>query len=391
MDTENNQSTPDNQGASLDVNLDALSAPEGGYDPHIHSPGSTGEGVDGEQQIDQIPGDNGIPDGLPNLDELSSGSNEEPQGNRLNEDPNLENSNPNGDPNEGNPNNDSNAGEAQDNYWMKPFEQIKAANPEWEIPEGVNEENYLAVLQQIMTPQQPEIHPELMKMQEALNSGVGFDKIMETFQQSVDVLNMPDRDLLAQNLKETNQNWDDEKVKTVLDKLDNAGMLEIEAGKLRNMITQSRGQQTEAMRIKSEQDIQNQLAQTKQERDTAIKHSLEIINKSEQIYGLPISQAEKAEFGQFFEKLVTPDQKTGTAPMMDMLQSDETLVKLAMMMWKGDDKVRAALTDAKESGKQSVFGKLDKTPNGPKKGGGNNGDLGIDLDALSAPERFGGF
>lgn len=382
MDAENNQNTSDNQGASLDVNLDALSAPEGGYDPHIHSPESSGEGVDGDQQINQIPGDNGIPDGLPNLDELSNGSNEEPQGDRFNEDPNLENSNPN---------NNSNTSEEANNYWMKPFEQIKAANPEWDIPDGVNEENYLAVLQQVMTPQQPDIHPELMRMQEALDSGVSFDRIVETFQQSVDFINMPDRDLLAQNLIENNQTWDEAKVKTVLDKLDNAGMLEIEAGKLRNMITQSRGQQTEAMRIRSEQEFQNQMAQTKQERETAIKSSLDIINNSEEIYGLPISQAEKQEFGQFFEKLVTPDQKTGTAPMMDMLQSDETLVKIAMMMWKGDDKVKAALTDAKESGKQAVFGKLDRTPNGPKKGGGNSGDQLIDLDALSAPERFGGF
>ena len=391
METENNQSTPDNQGASLDVNLDALSAPEGGYDPYIHSPAPTGESVDGEQQVEQIPGDSGIPEGLPNLDELTSGSNEEPQGDSLNEDPNLENSNPNGDPNLGDPNHESNSAEAQDNYWMKPFEQIKAANPEWEIPDGVNEENYLAVLQQVMTPQKQEIHPELAKMQEALNSGVGFDKIMETFQQSVDVLNMPDRDLLAQNLKETNQNWDEAKVKTVLDKLDNAGMLEIEAGKLRNTITQSRGQQTEAMRIKQEQEFEIQSAQTAKERGEAIKSSLEIINNSEQIYGLPISQAEKQEFGQFFEKLVTPDQKTGTAPMMDMLQSDETLVKIAMMMWKGDDKVKAALTDAKESGKNAVFGKLDKNPKGVKKGGGNVGDQEIDLDALSAPERMGNF
>lgn len=373
MENLNNQQNQGNNGPSLDVNLDALSAPEGGYDALIHGEGFSEQGSgDGSG----IPGGNGIPDNLPNLDnDGNSNGNSNPD---FNDNDNF-NNNQNLDLN-------NNQSPNVDNYWMKPFEQLKAANPEWDIPQGVNEENYLEVLQQVLSPQ-PQLHPEIQKIQDAINSGVSFDDIAKQFSQKTDLIQMNDRDILAQNYKHHYKEWSDDKVNEVLDKLDNAGMLEIEAGKLRNAINQERSQLAEQERVKNENAFRAQNEQINAERSKQIAESLDIINKADNIYGLQFSQAEKQDFGQYFAKMVTPDE-TGIAPMMQALQSNDTLVKIAAMMWRGDEKIRAALTNAKESGKASVLNKLDQSPNTPQRGGSQNDPMRIDFDALAAPERI---
>lgn len=386
METGNNQGSQENQNQAPEVNMDALSAPEGQYDPFIHGDGS---GSGSNDSGDNIPGGSGIPEGLPNLDGNNGGSGSEPNGGNSSADSNLNGNGNNPDPNanplgeqQGNQNQGSSAGD----YWMKPFEQLKAANPEWEIPAGITEQNYLEILQNVFKPQ-TQLHPELQKMQQAIDAGVSYESLVEQFNQQSDVLKMNDRDLLADDMKRHYKDWTDEKVKEVLDKMENAGLLEIEAGKLRNAINHERTQMAENARLQTEYALKQQSEQINQERTKQISESLDIINKAENIYGLEFSQAEKQEFGQYFAKMVTPDE-TGMAPMMQALQSNDTLVKIAAMLWKGDDKVRAALTNAKESGKNSVLGKLDPNPHTPPRGGNQNDPTKIDYDALSAPERI---
>lgn len=375
MNTENENI--EGGGNEPQVNLDALSAPEGGYDPVLF-PESGGEG--GNQ--DNPPGGDGIPENLPNLDEELSNQN---QNQEQNQDPNSQG--------QQGTQNQNQSQEVQDHYWMKPFEQLKEANPEWEIPEGITEENYLDYLKSVLTPQeqqQRELHPDVLAMQEALDNGASFEQVMQGMQARNDISAISDRDLLSANYKHHYKDWDDKKVNSVLDKLDNAGMLEIEAGKLRNAINEQRTlEQTQASEAERTR-VEEQNKQMNAERDKQIKESLSFINDANEVYGLQISPSEKQEFGQYFSQLVTPDD-TGVAPMMQMLQSNETLVKVAMMLWKGDEKIKAALTDAKESGKDAILGKLDPKPSGPPKGGAQNDPTQIDFDALAAPERFGGF
>jgi hypothetical protein len=380
MAEENNQG---NQDPALAVNMDALSAPEGGYNPFIHGDGSGNEG----SNEDGIPGGDGIPDGLPNLDGDPNGSGSEPNGDGSPNDPNLNgngnNPNPNADPSQGQ---QGNQGSAAGDYWMKPFEQLKAANPEWDIPAGINEQNYLEVLQNVLNPK-PALHPEIEKLQKAIDAGTPFESLVERFNQQTDTLKLDDRELLTRSYKEAYKDWSDDKVKEVLDKMDNAGLLEIEAGKLRSAINYERTQLAENARIQNEHAQKQQSEQINQERTKQISESLDVINKAENIYGLEFSQAEKQEFGQYFAKMVTPDE-TGMAPLMQALEDNETLVKIAAMMWKGDDKIRSAITNAKESGKQAVLGKLDPNPQNPPRGGNQNDPTKIDYDALSAPERI---
>ena len=388
---EANQSGAPEGGAVEAPNMDALSAPAGGYDPFIHNSAESNSTPEGGGEGEPIPGGSGIPENLPNLDEASQNGvqSTEPEGGTHDPDDytqTIDPANPadanNQEPNRGDPN----SGETP--YWMKPFDQLKEQYPEWEVPEGITEENYLQVYNQVTQPQQPQLHPELQKMQEALNSGVDFNDLVKNYNDS-NVNSMSDRDLMAASYKDNFKGWDDAKIASTLDKLEQNGMLEIEATKLRNAISQQENSVAEQMTQQRQVEYQEQLKQMDAERTQQINESLDIINKAEDIYGLPISQAEKTEFSQYFSQLVTPDAKTGVAPMMDMLQSNETLVKVAMMMWKGDDKVRGAITDAKESGKQAMLGKLDKKPRTTPRGGNAGDPLKVDLDALSAPERIG--
>ena len=100
------------------------------------------------------------------------------------------------------------------------------------------------------------------------------------------------------------------------------------------------------------------------------------------VYGIPVSKAELAEFKEDFKYLVTPNEK-GMAPITEFLQSNENLVKFAYFLKKGDAKIREALTKAKENAKQSIIDKLDDEPKLPKKIANSRSEGAIDLDALS--------
>lgn len=382
MSDNMNNPQDQNNNASLEVNFDALSAPEGSYDPFIHGDGG-GNGNDGGNN-----GEPGIPgstddliNGLPNLDKEFNQNNQNPDNQQQ---PNGDQQqNQNQDPNAGQ-NNQQQQQQASGDYWMKPFEQIKAANPEWEIPQGLNEENYLQTLQDIFT---PELHPEVVKMQEALDKGLTFDKVIEAYKGGNDMSKLTDREIMDQHFKNSYKDWGDDKIKEVLDKMENSGYLELEAGRLRKEINEQQSSALDNMTKSFEQQRTQEVARINEERTKQINQSLDIINKANDVYGLPLSQAEKTEFSEYFAKLVTPDE-TGMAPMFRELQSNETLVKVAAMLWKGDSKIRAALTSAKEAGKAAVLDKLDKTPNNVQRGGSNQDPTQVDFDALSAPERL---
>lgn len=377
METGNQMNAPQDQ--NIEVNFDALSAPEGQYDPMVHGDGGA-NGAEGGSQ-DGIPGSSeDYISGLPNLDK-EMGGNQSQNNNDFNQ--NLDNQNQNQNQNQ-DPNNQQQQQQASGDYWMKPFEQIKSKYPDFQIPEGLNEENYLETLQEVL---QPQLHPEVAKIQKAINEGIDFNQAITHYNSMNDVASMSDRDLLQNNLKQTFKDWDESKINEVLNKMENSGTLEIEAGKLRNSIKEQQQTALDTMSKEAQAQREADLKQIGEQRTKAINESLEFINKADNVYGLPLSQAEKAEFGEYFSKLVTPDS-TGTAPMFQMLQSNETLVKVAAMLWKGDAKIRAALTEAKESGKNAVLGKLDNKPQSVQRGGNAPDPMQVDFDALSAPERL---
>jgi len=343
------------------ANLDALTAPEGGYDADITG---TVTGASEDALLDSTHDTNGLPNLDPPVDNTEDMTATMPIEGEV-------------------------AQETHTNdYWQKPFDKLKEEVDGFELPEDLSEENYLDYLKEYWSQDapQPDVHPDLMKIQNALNEGAEITEILKDITTDFDVMKLSDKDLLRLDISKTNDNWDDDKVSDVINRLDNAGMLELEAERVRNRVRNFHEDRMNNLESEAKSAKLQQREKNSTERNEQIDQALKTFNEMDEVYGLPISKAEKAEFSDYFKTLVTPDD-SGVAPMFQMLQSNENLVKLAAMMWKGDDKVRSAITDAKESGKNAIKSKL---PGNPKTFG-NNGPMDpnkIDLDALSAPERL---
>jgi len=344
------------------ADLDALSAPEGSYDPDIT--GDLTMSITSEEGLLDSSNDHMI---APNIDDqidpIESTTVEPKATEEVTTEPTV-----------------------GTEYWRKPFEDLKSKYEDYNIPEDLNEENYMEHLHKTFTGDR-NLHPDLIKIQDALDAGADIGTVMSDITNTRNVLDLNDRDLLRLEYQNTNKAWDDDKISQVLDKLDGAGMLEVEAERTRTRVQQYN--ESKLANLKAEEEA-GRLARTNEvtaARNDQIGQALESFKNMDEVYGLPISKADKVEFNDFFTNLVTPDD-TGQAPMFQMLQSNETLVKIAAMLWKGDEKVRSALTTAKENGKASFKDKLDSSPKDGYRSGAPAQAGNVDLDALSAPERL---
>jgi len=364
---ENIDSTVDTSTDVTDAaNLDALSAPEGAYDSDVD--GSTLLGASEDSLLDSSKDENLAPNIDPPQETKKEIPSEEVSV------PTTENTEEKVLP--------------SSEYWKEPFAKLKEETEGYEIPEDLSQENYLDHLKEHWSKDSvKEIHPDLQKIQNAINEGADLSSVLKDLTTDFDILKLDDKQLLTLDYTESNKDWDEDKVNQVLDKLDNAGMLEIEAQKVRNRVRDFQEQRLNTLEAETKAKKVEESAKMKTERDEQINIALDTLNGMDEVYGLPISKAEKAEFSDYFKTVVTPDE-SGVAPMFQMLQSNENLVKIAAMMWKGDDKVRSAITDAKEHGKSAFKDKLEKDPKLGYNSGSPVDSTKIDLEALSAPERL---
>tara|TARA_R110002020_G_scaffold90584_2_gene220626 strand:+ start:5189 stop:6337 length:1149 start_codon:yes stop_codon:yes gene_type:complete len=273
---------------------------------------------------------------------------------------------------------------AGDDYFMKPFNDLKEKfGDDFNIPEDVTADNYMEKLYGVMN---RNLDPRIEAMQKAVDEGGDLNQVIQSYNQSSAIDTMDSKDLMSQALKQQ-YNWDDEKIQATIDKMDNSGALEIEAERVRENYKNYQSQQ-EA--VKQQQEIEQRTRyqeQQTQERGKQIDDTLKYIDTLDNVYGIPVSKAEKSEFSNFFREVTTPD-KDGNAPLMDLLQSNENLAKIAFTIFKGDDKMRNAISNAKSGAKSDLVDRLDSQPKTSKKGAQPNAGH-VDFDALAAPERFG--
>lgn len=357
---------PSNEDLNTDVNLDLLTEPEGASE------------------------DNTNPVNYPNIDkqidaELGNKSTEtnttaEQQNNSHQQSTNEKAKTP-----------DSPSG---DSFFLKPFNALKERlGDDFVIPEDVTQENYLDRLLDVIyehtdyTDVLPEIvHPQALALHQHLASGGTIDDFVGQYTQLTQIDKMPSKDLVALSLKE-NFKWDEQKIADTIEKMEKSGYLDIEAEKLRSSYKQSQQQQLQQQAQQSQQQMQQKQQEIAAQREQAMQESLGYLKNVDNIYGVPVSKAEIAEFADDFKYLTTPDPKTGVAPAIELLQSNENLVKVLFMLKKGDDKIRQALTQAKEGAKASFMSKLDQEPKIPKRAA--MADSGkINLDLLAAPEQY---
>lgn len=141
----------------------------------------------------------------------------------------------------------------------------------------------------------------------------------------------------------------------------------------------------QTMIAQRERDIQAYNLQSEKARIEAVNSTLDIIGNSKDFFGIPVTQSEIQEFKQDFIALTTINPKTGSAPLQDLLQSNEFLAKVAFLAMKGNDKIKGAISVAKAQAKEGLIPKLDSEPRIQKKSGGESNANVIDYDALAAP------
>jgi hypothetical protein len=269
----------------------------------------------------------------------------------------------------------------------------------YEIPEDLNETNAVDRLDALYDAVRKDqtasnLHPEVEKLQKAIESGIKPEDFYKTMKGYAEIEDMPSHDVVRASLKQNfgksdkrPNGWDEDKIESTIRKMDQSGLLEIEAEKIRTEYQERKLQAADEMIKQQNYQRQQQFTQMTKQRDDSIKSALGYFNKLENINGLPISQSEKSEFVEQFRYLVTPDEKKGVSPMLEMLQSDETLVKVAYFLSKGDAKIREQLTRSKEYAKNDFLNKLDPEPKITQSRGGFP-STEIDFDALAAPSQF---
>lgn len=351
------------------IDFDALTRPEGAMALDVNGPNL---------------------DNLPNLDPPPPAPNtQQTQANTQTLPPNP-NPNPNPDPN------------ADPNLDPFPFKQIKnkesrdlierLANKygeNFKLPEDVTDENLFEHVENTLRPQ-VDLHPEVAKINDAIKTGVPFEQILKGYNQMQSFKELPNKDLVTQNLKaqfgktEKNPNgWEESKITDMVTKMENAGLLDIEAEKIRFSLDEKQKEYVQGLRNAEIQRRKTEIDGMNTAREQEIKSTYEQFSKLNDVFGIPLSQSEKVEFADDLRYLVTPNDK-GVAPVLEWLQSNDNLAKVAYLMKKGDAKIKEALLAAKNSGKNGFMQKLDKEPRLPQKQTPTITPE-IDYDALARP------
>jgi hypothetical protein len=290
-------------------------------------------------------------------------------------------------------------------WYHKPFKalqkKLELSDDEFKMPEGLTEENYIDKYNELLYENTEfdsatDLHPEIKKLNEIVSKGVDFKEALNTYQRMNNLEALSDKELVSLSLKQKfgkseqkPDGWDEEKINAQVAKMDSGGMLEVRAEEIRDQIRTEKAnlttryeEQTKTQRVKEAQEYEKK-------RNTEIDKAIEYFKGVNDVYGIPVSKAEKLEFNEDFKLLVKPFEKEGkmTTILNELLQSNENLMKVAYMLKKGDSKVREALTRAKEGAKKSVIDRLDDEPALPKKNSSYLNEAAIDLDKLEAPAR----
>ena len=158
-----------------------------------------------------------------------------------------------------------------------------------------------------------------------------------------------------------------EKIDSIVSSIEKSGMIELQELQYKKEWTEAKARQEQDYQARTQQEQQRYL----QEESVRVQSELQSLfantqNLSE-IYGVRVSKAELDTFNSTFSELVKRDAN-GQIPIMSLLQSNEDLYKFAFIAINGDQKIKAALTNAKEGTKAAILSKL-RTEAAPGMGG----------------------
>jgi len=260
-------------------------------------------------------------------------------------------------------------------YWEKVKTGFEEANgtDSFKLPDGITEENEHEKLFEFL--QENYIgNPELFISQldprvqnivrSSLEENFDYDTHVAQANNQNAIFNLPSDQFMKVFLKQQNgkseknpDGWTDEDINVHVEKMD-----KIERDKqvltLKNQMKVAKQQElSEKNKVKESENEKNfQKILSKQETDIS---TLIERNKSKKTFmGIEFSDAEKEQFLKDLPSLIKINPKTKTFPLYDMLRSDDTLMEMAAVVWKGEKGVRDHIDEIRENGIQNVWSKL---------------------------------
>ena len=261
-----------------------------------------------------------------------------------------------------------------------------------EVPETITEDNYIEFVQQAAL---SNLHPEARRLQAAIEAGQNPEEFFRSYGNIEARLKMSDTDLMRMAYKEqygkSEENpdgWDDDQLEVALKKSDDNGRLMIEAQEYRKQLRMNLAKRKEegaSYGQPKRKDFSDPKVQT--EFKELVRKGVSPLLKEKTLYGLDIGKPEvRNQLTERVEYLLRPDPNTGISPTVKLLQSNDGLIRAAILLDMAEKGAISATVQRRvEQVKKKYLDELDVNP--PKGSGGQARDGGIDLELLGSPAQ----
>lgn len=273
-------------------------------------------------------------------------------------------------------------------------------NPTWtilnekfgvEVPKDLTPENEMEVLKTTMDKIKPEpvqLHPIAQELNAKLaDPEFKFEDWVKQVSDSNNLINLTGKDFLLKAYALEFPDATPEDISQIVEDLEKSGMLKLQELEKKKSFKLQIEEQRKSFEQQTIQQQQKLLEEENKRVDGELTTLFANTKKIDEIYGIPISEAEKESFNKTFSELVRRD-KEGKAPLMEMLQSNEDLWKFAYFILNGNQKLKEALFNAKEGTKAEIWKSLKTVPFlGPGNPAGKKGSDKPNYKVLTEPEK----
>lgn len=280
-----------------------------------------------------------------------------------------------------------------DDFYMRPFKEFARMNNlelDDEVAKGINKDNWVNQFVESVAGMyqtnpadvlQQYVHPSFLQAQHMLSEGKSWDEVKQFVDQDMGFRNNKEN-VVAWALK-NQYGYDDNKIRSTIDAYKQKELLDIEYEKSSKIYDVAVKMNMERQQQLQQQEYEKQQEEYVNNLRESINNGVSYFNSLNEIAGVPIGKADKDAFEKDFVHAIMPDPQTGMSPLMNELQSDETLVKVFWFLRNGDNSFKRTINQAKESAKQSATDKLFNTP-AIDTGGGTSSVKDYRQEALDA-------
>lgn len=267
---------------------------------------------------------------------------------------------------------------------------------EGQLPDGVSEDNFLDTIEDLLV---PDIHPEALRLHNALSQGQKPEEYFAQWSHFDRLLALGDEELMRTTFTErygkSEKNPEGrtaEEIDRTIEGMKSNGMLMLEAERLKDSLRQQKAARDKEASTYSggaaREPDPKEVERFHKSIDTGIK---EVIGQSKgTLYGLDLGeQASQERLAARVKYLLTPDpKKKGVSPFQEMLAKNNNMLRVAILADMAEQGVLSKMVMRKvEQAKDGIYKTLETRA--PAAGGGNAGtDQGPDYSRLARPSGF---